>query len=345
MRPAASLLLLLLASCAVVERRAVVSDAVAGVSEARLRRDVEALAAIGPRPASDAEATGAALAYVRTELRRAGWRVEEETFESDTTVWTRDARGDLRMRLGPTLVHRNLLAVKSGVEEPETIVEAGAHLDTVFDSPGADDDASGVAALLETARLLAGTRSRRTIRLCFFAMEEEDLDGSRFHVDRIREAGERVESHLSLDCVGYATDAPGSQRPARDDDDLDPDDAPPDRGDFVGVIANVDSGRFAARVLGALRSYAPDLPRHAFRRQGTWHPWGFRGDHVPYWRAGIPAVVLTDTAGLRNPGYHAAGDLPATLDLGFLAGVARAAAAAILLSAEPIDAPSAATRP
>ena len=186
-------------------------------------------------------------------------------------------------------------------------------------SPGADDNASGVAALLELARLLAGTALPRTVRFVAFANEEApffygDEMGSNLYAARAHAQGERIEAMLSLETVGYFTDQPGSQR------------YPfpfslfyPDTGNFIGFVGNLSSRRLVRRVIGAFRVST------AFPSEGVAAPSGMEGvhwsDHWSFWEAGYPAIMVTDTAPFRYPHYHTATDTPEQLDYTGLARV------------------------
>ena len=194
-------------------------------------------------------------------------------------------------------------------------------------SPGADDNASGVAAALEIARLLVEHPPERTVRLCFFAAEEVDLRGSRIHVENLLARGETVEGLFNLDAIGHASTEPDSQQ------------APvrilfvtwmPSTGDFVTVVGDWSSGPLGNLYEAAVDTYVPELPYYSANRIGGWFEDGHRSDHANYWRAGIPAVALSDTGEFRSPHYHAPSDTPDTLDFEFLDGVTRATAGAAL---------------
>lgn|GEM_PF-329285 len=221
----------------------------------------------------------------------------------------------------------NLLVEFPGSSGRPGVVELSAHYDTVAGSPGADDNSSGVAALLEIARVLAASPPERTVRLCFFAGEEQGLLGSEVHVAGLQRRGEDVVGLLNLDSVGYATGAPDSQQ------------APvrivfvtwmPSTGDFITVIGDWSSGSLGNLFEAAVDTYVPELPYYSANRIGGWFEDGRRSDHAPYWDAGIPALFLTDTGEFRTNTYHRPGDLPAELDYRYLRQVAQAAAAAAL---------------
>jgi Zn-dependent M28 family amino/carboxypeptidase len=207
---------------------------------------------------------------------------------------------------------RNLAVERPGGTRPEEIVLVGAHYDSALGSPGANDNGSGVAALLEIARLLKDRTVGRTVRLVAFVNEEPPFYrsremGSLRYAERARERGERIVAMLSLETIGYYTDAPGSQR------------YPwplglfyPDTGDFVGFVGNLGSRALVRRALAAFRRHA------AFPSQGVAAPAWVMGvgwsDHWSFWQAGYPAIMVTDTAFLRYVHYHGATDTPEQLD-------------------------------
>jgi peptidase M28-like protein len=229
---------------------------------------------------------------------------------------------------GPPLVVPNILAERKGTLEPERVIEIGAHYDTVPYSPGADDNSSGVAAVLEVARVLADSRPRKTIRFCFFGSEEVRLLGSAAHVEAIRrEASPVVEGLLNLDGVGVATDASDSQQaPIR---------IPlitwlPSTGNFIAVVGNGSSGWLGNLFEDAADVYVPELPYYSANRLGGMLEVSRHSDHAKYWDAGYPAILLSDTSAMRHDRYHQPSDTPDTLNYAFLRQVAQASAATLL---------------
>lgn len=215
---------------------------------------------------------------------------------------------------------RNLEVELPGSAQPPEIVLVGAHYDTVAGSPGANDNASGVAALIEIARLLAGSQVRRSVRFVAFVNEEPPLFyspdmGSRVYARRAAERGERIVAMLSLETLGCYIAAPGSQRYP----------SPlyrlfyPDRGDFLAFVGNLGSRPLLRTVVEAFRRHT------AFPSEGVAAPgwWGgvHWSDHWSFWREGYPALMVTDTALYRYRHYHTAGDTPDQLDYESLARV------------------------
>ena len=203
----------------------------------------------------------------------------------------------------------------------------GAHLDAVRGTPGADDNASGVAVLLETARLLARTRMKHEVLFCGFNLEEWNMIGSRSLAERLKAAGAEIAGMFSLEMVGYTDPRPGRQQYPAGLKWL-----YPDRGDFIALIGNWNSRRLlqtTARVMRQVRGLAVETL--SVPGNGGFVPAVRLSDHAPFWDAGYPALMVTDTAFFRNPHYHRASDTLETLDLGFMArvceGVVRTAAA------------------
>ena len=267
-----------------------------------LKRHVAALAGrIGERNVWRPEAMAAAAGYIQKRLEDAGYTVNVQPFTS---------RG---------LTVKNIEAVLPGDGAADEIIVVGAHYDSVADCPGADDNASGVAALLELARMLAGTTLSRTVRFVAFANEEApffygDEMGSNLYAARAQAQGERIEAMLSLETVGYYTDQPGSQQ------------YPfpfslfyPDTGNFIGFVGNLSSRPLVRKAVAVFRAST------AFPSEGVAAPSGIEGvhwsDHWSFWEAGYPAIMVTDTAPFRYPYYHEASDTPQQLDYSGMARV------------------------
>ena len=200
----------------------------------------------------------------------------------------------------------------------------GAHYDSYNLTPGADDNASGVAGLLELARLLgAGPPPTRSIELVAYALEENPRPsnadmGSAWHVRALRDAGREVSLMLSLEMIGYFTDAPGSQRFP----------APglwalyPDQGNFIALVGKLSDFGVMRRVKAAM-SGATSLAVHSINSPRR-IPGIENSDHVSFWDADYPAMMVTDTAYLRNRNYHGPNDTWQTLDYKRMAQVVQA---------------------
>ena len=214
---------------------------------------------------------------------------------------------------------RNLEVSRRGTGLPDQIVLLGAHYDTVDGSPGANDNGTGIAALLEISRRLARVESKRTVRFVAFVNEEPPFFqtaemGSRVYARLARRRGDDVRAMLALETMGYFRDQPGSQQ------------YPPlfrwfypDRGNFIMFVSNLGSRSLLGRAVRAFRART-DFPA---QRCATWAsvPGVGWSDHASFWAEGYPAVMVTDTAPLRYPFYHTPEDTPDKVDAAALARV------------------------
>jgi Zn-dependent M28 family amino/carboxypeptidase len=305
----------------------------------RLREDVVALAE--PRGRLHApEAMARADAFVLDGFRDAGWQAEPRPFALRNALGILD-HGGYRPTIYRELHGVNIVAFKPGDLSEAVLV--GAHHDTVPGSPGADDNGAGVAALLELARVLAPARFRRSIILAALDMEEIGLLGTRALLPALRRE-RRVRGAVILESSAYTATAPGSQRVPQGMDVLYRGQmARLQRrgvaGDFTALIHNGRSVRLA-RVLGEGLAQTAGADAVLFLRDPKDIPLigpllalavpavrNFaRSDHAVFWRAGIPAVLVTDTANFRNPHYHRPTDTPETLDYERVAAIVQATA-------------------
>jgi len=208
-----------------------------------------------------------------------------------------------------------------------------AHYDTVEGSPGADDNASAVAVLLETARRLRGVDRMREIHCIGFCLEEEGFLGSLAYAAELKATKRNIAGALVLECVGYASSEDGSQTV--------PPGTPiavPTIGNFLAVVGNAASAALTASVEQAAKPHVPIVPL-VVPGNGELLPDTRRSDHAAFWHYGFPAVMLTDTANFRNPNYHRSTDTIETLNLRFLEQVTDAvtASAAITLRDKAIN--------
>lgn len=269
----------------------------------RLEGDVRRLAGeIGERNMWHFERLEQAAKYIEYELRTAGWAVGAQEYE-------------LQGRRP-----RNIVAEIAGSESPQEIVLIGAHYDSVMGSPGANDNGSGVAALLELSRMLFGARPRRTLRLVAFVNEEPPFFktsemGSRVHARAAKRSGEKIVAMVSLETIGYYSEAEGSQMfpftPLRF--------FYPTRGNFVAFVSNFRSRALLQRSLKAFRA-ASDFPAEGLAAP-EWLIGVDWSDQWSFWRSGYPAVMITDTAPFRYRHYHTMQDTPDKVDYEALARV------------------------
>ena len=216
-----------------------------------------------------------------------------------------------RHSYAPAIGGENVIAEVRGTLTGRVVV-VGAHYDSVYDSPGADDNARGVAGLLALARQFSGRESAATIRFVAFANEEPphfqtpDM-GSFAYARRCHERGERIEAMLCLEALGYFDPSPDSQ--------LYP---PllsllyPNTGDFIGFAGNLASRKLVRRCVKAFRRHARIGAQAAALPELV--PQIGWSDQWSFWQFGWPAIMVTDTALFRNPNYHTPRDAPDTLD-------------------------------
>ncbi len=265
---------------------------------------------IGPRHFARRAAYNRAAAYIDAILHKAGYTPRREVFQVTEPPLLTQLRTDPQERdLLKDQDYQNVVATKEG--ERDEIIVVGAHYDTVVGSPGADDNASGVAVLLELARLLQSIKLSRTIVFVAFANEEPPffrtsaMGSARFL--KLKDRREKTVFMFSLEMLGYYSDAPHSQS------------YPPllrffypDRANFIAVVGNLASRTLVNTVAQGIREIGTIPLESLVAPQIV--PGIDLSDQRNFWKAGIPAVMITDTAYNRNPHYHTPGDLPATLD-------------------------------
>ena len=222
-------------------------------------------------------------------------------------------------------VHQNLildLPATRDTGKPPILV--GAHYDGVPGTPGADDNATGVAVLLEMARAFATEAISYPVRLVAFDLEEYGLLGSTAYAQTLIEEKQPLRLMVSLEMLGYCDRRPNSQN------------YPPglkyfypDRGDYIIFIGNPSSLGDLLRLRKRMRREGTPCEILPVPNAGKWVPDTRRSDHAPFWDRGYRGMMLTDTSFLRNPHYHQKSDRLETLDLDFLTGVCRGAIAGL----------------
>ena len=260
---------------------------------------------MSPRSSEDLANLERAASWIEREFRAAGLEVETQEYEAAGRPY------------------RNVIAVRPGARAAEGVLVLGAHYDAFGPFPGADDNASGVAVLLETVRTLPRRPPKHTQFFVAFATEEPphfgtDEMGSYHFARLLRERGRRVEVMVALDLVGRFSDEPGSQRFPLPGLGL----FYPGRGNFIAVVGDLRSGSAIKRVRDAMLA-TDSLPVRSFRGPAllTGVHWS---DHVSFRRLNMPAVMVTDTAFLRHDDYHTARDTPDLLDYDRMAALVRA---------------------
>lgn len=194
----------------------------------------------------------------------------------------------------------------------------GAHYDAVPGTPGADDNATGVAVLLELARIFTSEPAKYPLRLVAFDMEEYGLLGSADYAAHLRQQQQQLRLMISLEMLGYCDSTPGSQRyPAPLERFY------PNRGDFIALIGNLPTIPDLIRLKRNIRTSGVSSEWLPVFNKGRIVPQTRQSDHAPFWDRGYRAIMVTDTAFMRNPHYHKASDRIETLNLDFLTGVCR----------------------
>jgi Zn-dependent M28 family amino/carboxypeptidase len=270
--------------------------------EQELRSYVQQLAGrIGERNLYRYKQLAAAADYIGATLVSSGYQVTRHQYEVSGNPC------------------ENLEVEIKGREHSGEILLLGAHYDSVQGSPGANDNATGVASVLALAKALAKTSPSRTVRFVAFANEEPPFFqslhmGSRIYAKHCRERGEKIMLMLSLETIGYYSDEPGSQR------------YPfpvglfyPSTANFIAFVSNMENAPWVKQLLTAFRRHAQ------FPCEGgalwEWIPGVAWSDHWSFWKEGYPAVMVTDTAPNRYPHYHTAADTPDKVDFARMARV------------------------
>jgi len=268
----------------------------------RLRADVTMLAGtIGERNTNRYLQLQQSASYIGDRFRQLGYAVREEPYTANN------------------MQVMNIEVELKGARKPDEIVVIGAHYDSPPESPGANDNASGVAALLELALQFKDAKSERTVRFVAFVNEEPpwfqtDQMGSRVYAANAGNRGEKIVAMLALETIGYYSDKPGSQQ------------YPPpfsyfypDTGNFIAFVGNLPSRSLLHTSIRTFRETT------GFPSDGVAAPEFIKGigwsDQWSFWQEGYPAIMITDTAPFRYPHYHEMTDTPDKLDYGRMARV------------------------
>lgn len=207
----------------------------------------------------------------------------------------------------------NLPATNSNQQTPILI---GAHYDAVPGTPGADDNATGVAALLELARIFASQPTKYPIRLVAFDLEEYGLLGSAAYATQLQQQQQPLRLMISLEMLGYCNPTPDTQRYPSPLERF-----YPNRGDFIALIGNLSTIPDLISLSRNIRKVGVASEWLPVPNRGKIVPQTRLSDHAPFWDRGYRAIMVTDTAMLRNPHYHKTSDRIETLDLDFFSGV------------------------
>ena len=241
--------------------------------------------------------------YIEAVLVGDGYLVQRQEYDVD----------------GTTCV--NLEVEIPGATMPDEIVIIGAHYDSVENCPAANDNGSGVAAVLSLARTFSDSKNGRTLRFVAFVNEEEpyahtEQMGSWVYARRCRKRGEKVTAMLSLETIGFYSDQPGSQKYPPPLGLL-----YPSTGDFIAFVGNTRYGQLVRQVVRAFRQNE-QFPSQAGAMPNVMSDIG-RSDHWPFWQEDYPALMVTDTAPFRYPYYHTPEDTVDKIDFERTARVVR----------------------
>ncbi len=274
-----------------------------------LKRRVETLVTdFGPRDSEHPTNLRKVAEYIREEFKKLKRQPSEQLFVADGREFS-----NILVELGP---------------ETEEVIVVGAHYDTAGPMPGADDNASGVAGLLELGRYLAKHPPKLKTILAAYCLEEPpyfrtSLMGSAIHAAEMRTKKSKIRLMLSLEMIGYFSDKADSQRypiPALDR-------VYPKVGNFIGVVGTTEHVHLTNTVKAAMQDATP-LPVYSINAPRLLPGIDF-SDHLNFLNAGYPGIMITDTADYRNEAYHTPDDTPDRLDYKRMALVVEGVAAAI----------------
>lgn len=263
--------------------------------EENLKVHVEQIAGkIGERNFAKHEKLEEAANYIIHEFDKYGYKCEIQEYRIEKRSY------------------KNIIVSLIGAEEPDKVIIVGAHYDSVLGSPGADDNASGIAGLLELARLIVKEEPAKTIKFIAFTNEEPPFFktkemGSMVYAKNAKERRERIEAMMCLEMIGYF----------RYEEDSQTYPFPlnlfyPDKGDFIAVVGDIASKGLVNKITSTFKGYS-DFPIESIAAFGIVPGIDF-SDHASFLRHGYRGVMITDTAFYRNLNYHRHTDLPDTLN-------------------------------
>ena len=292
-----------------------------GVSVDRIRSHIQALEGVR-HPLAAPEALERAADYLWRYLQSLGYDMTEHRFGDNGREF------------------RNVIASRHGNRNPEQRVIVLAHYDTVAATPGADDNASGVAVMLELAAIFAPFRFERSVQFIGVSLEENAREGdpgsgtrgSRALARYARENDWAIEAVVVLESVAYAGDHVEQRVPAGIPVQV------PTVGNFIAVVGNDASLALVQGFGRAVERYQIQLPHASMTVPGNGEilPDTRRSDHAPFWDHGCKAIMVTDTTNFRSPHYHRPSDTLETLNLPFAAQVCRATGGLVMEIARPM---------
>ncbi len=274
----------------------------------RLKKHVQKLSGdIGDRSVFEYGKLEAAAKYIEKQFNQAGYKTQSQSFE----VYGKKVR--------------NIIAEKKGSDKNADVIVVGAHYDTCFNI-GADDNASGIAGIIELAREFSKKSPKNTFRFVAFVNEEPpflktDNMGSWVYAKELKKSGTPVSGAIILEMIGYFTDKPFSQR------------YPPllgvfypNRGNYIAAVGNWRSRKFLSKAVAGFKK-GTAFPVESLTIGSV--PGADLSDHWSFWREGYRAIMFTDTAFYRNPHYHKDSDVWETLDYGRMSYVLKGVASSL----------------
>ncbi len=257
-----------------------------------LQQDLQKLSS--PRNTVQYANLNAARSFLATSLSQSGYTVKQQEYKINGKSYY------------------NIEAEKLGTQKSKEIIVIGGHYDSAFTSPGANDNGSGAAATLELAKAFANRSPHRTIRFVEFTNEEppffwtENM-GSLVYAKQIKQKNENIVAMLSLETMGYFSDAIDTQKYPFPINLL-----YPSQGNFIAFIGNLNSSSLVKKSIDAFRQHS------RFPSEGValpdWVPGVGWSDQWSFWQQGYPGIMVTDTANYRYPHYHTADDTPKQID-------------------------------
>jgi len=295
------------------------------VDSVQLRTNLELIQGIRHRT-EGAEQLLATQNLIRARFNEYGIRMREDTFA-----------------FGPTYDGINFIGSQPGCGQNDKVWLIGGHYDTVDESPGADDNGSAIAGMLEAARVLSQYQFEKKISFVAWDLEEDGLLGSTDFVRQLDTTFGTIEGYLNFEMIGYFSDKPNTQSLPPGFNQLFPVQEQEIannqfRGDFISNVGNTQNSTEIMNAFElAAQTYVPDLKVISLAAPGTGAivPDLRRSDHTPFWLADIPALMITDGANFRNPNYHSERDVLDSLNFTFMSQVVQASVATIAESAIP----------
>jgi len=274
------------------------------ILEKNLKLHVQHIAGdIGERNFVKYEELGKTADYIIDEFSKDGYKCEIQEYQIEQRAY------------------KNIIAILKGTKKPDEVIIIGAHYDSVLGTPGADDNASAVAGLLELARLMSKEEPAKTIKFIAFTNEEPPFFqtgqmGSMIYAQEAKKRKEKIEAMICLEMIGYFRQEKNSQTYPLPFNFF-----YPNTGDFIAVVGNIDSKKLVDKVTSAFKKHS-HFKIESIATFGIIPGIDF-SDHASFWRCGYPAVMITDTAFYRNLNYHSHTDLPHTLSYHELAEVVK----------------------